>query len=50
VLDVDLAHVYCGQTVGWIKVALGMEVGVGPGHTVLDEDPGRMSLKCPILC
>jgi len=22
-----LAHVYCGQTAGWIKMALGMEVG-----------------------
>jgi len=21
------AHVYCGQTAGWIKMALGMEVG-----------------------
>jgi len=28
------AHVYCGQTAGWIKMALGMEVG----HIVLDED------------
>jgi len=26
--------VYCGQTVGWIKVKLGMQVGLGPGHTV----------------
>ena len=31
--------VYCGQTVGWIKIKLGMEVGLGPGHTVLDGDP-----------
>ena len=30
------AHVYCGQTAGWIKMALGMEVGLGPGHIVLD--------------
>ena len=30
--------VYCGQTVGWIKMPLGMEVGLGPGH-VLDGDP-----------
>ena len=27
---------YCGQTVGWIKMKLGMEVGLGPGHIVLD--------------
>jgi len=31
--------VYCGQTVGWIKMKLGMQVGLGPGHTVLDENP-----------
>jgi len=23
--------VYCGQTVGWIKMPLGTEVGFGPG-------------------
>jgi len=33
------AHVYCGQTAGWIKMALGTEVGLGPGHIVLDGDP-----------
>ena len=32
------AHVYCGQTAGWIKMALGMEVGLGPVHIVLDGD------------
>ena len=33
-------HSYsCGQTVGWIKMPLGKEVGLGPGHTVLDGDP-----------
>ena len=31
--------VYCGQTVGWIKMKLGMEVGLGPRHIVLDVDP-----------
>jgi len=30
--------VYCGQTVGWIKMKLGVQVGLGPGHTVLDGD------------
>ena len=30
------AHVCCGQMAGWIKMPLGMEVGLGPGHTVLD--------------
>ena len=32
------AHVYCGQTAGWIKVKLGVEVGLGPCHIVLDGD------------
>jgi len=27
------------QTAGWIKMALGMEVGLGPGHIVVDRDP-----------
>ena len=31
--------VYCGQTVGWIKMPLGTEVGLDPGHIVLDGDP-----------
>ena len=29
---------YCGQTVGWIKMKLGMEVGLVPGHIVLDGE------------
>jgi len=31
--------VYCGQTIGWIKMLLGMEVDLGPGDIVLDGDP-----------
>ena len=27
---------YCGQTAAWIKMPLGVEVGLGPGHIVLD--------------
>jgi len=34
-----LAHVYCGQTAGWIKMPLGMEVNLGPGDIVLDGVP-----------
>jgi len=34
-----LAHFYCGQTAGWIKMALGMEVGLGPDDIVLGGDP-----------
>jgi len=37
VLSVTFIH--CGQTVGRIKMKLGMQVGLGPGHTVLDGDP-----------
>jgi len=30
--------VYCGQTVGWIKMKLDMQVGLSPGHIALDGD------------
>ena len=29
-------HVHCGQMAGWIKMSLGMEVGLSPGDFVLD--------------
>jgi len=32
------AHGYCGRTAGWMKMALGMEVGFGPVDIVLDVD------------
>jgi len=31
--------VYCGQTVGRIKMKLGVQVGLDPGHIVLDWYP-----------
>jgi len=31
-----LAHVYCGQTAGWIKMPLGTKLILGPGDVVLD--------------
>jgi len=37
-----LAHVYCGQTAGWMKAPLGTEVDLGPGHIVSDGDPAPM--------
>jgi len=43
VLSVTL--VYCGQMVGWIKMKLGVQVGLGPGHTVLDRDPAPSPQK-----
>jgi len=33
------AHICCGQMAGWIKMPRGKEVGLGPGHIVLDGDP-----------
>ena len=39
------AHVYCGQTAGWIKVPLGKEVGLGPDDIVLDGDSAAPHLK-----
>ena len=46
-----LAHVYCGQTAGWIKTPLGTEVVLGPGHCVLDEFPaiGERGTAAPSL-
>jgi len=31
-------RVYCGQMAGWIKMPLGTEVNLSPGHIVLDGD------------
>jgi len=39
------ADVYCGQTAEWIKMALGVEVGLGPGHIVLDGAPAPLPKK-----
>jgi len=38
-------HVHCDQMAGWIKVALGTEVGLGPRHIVLDGDPALLLKK-----
>ena len=37
--------VYCGQTVGWINMKLGMQVGLGPDRIVLDGDPAPLPQK-----
>jgi len=37
-----LAHIYCGQTGAWINMPLGMVVGFGPWHTVIDGDPAPL--------
>ena len=43
VVCLSVTLVYYGQTVGRIKVKLGMLVGLGPGHIVLDGDPAPIS-------
>jgi len=47
------AHVCCGQTAGLIKMPLGREVGLGPGHIVLDGDqlklPSKRGTALPIF-
>jgi len=40
-----LAHFYCGQTVGCIKMSLGMEVGLNPGDFELYGDPVPLPKK-----
>ena len=40
-----LAHVYCGQTAGWIKMSLGMEVGLGLRDILFDVDPATPRKK-----
>ena len=40
-LSVCLWCWYCGQMVGWIKMPLCTEVGLGPGDIVLDGDSGK---------
>jgi len=39
--------VYCDQAVGWIKMKIGMQEGVGPDHIVLDGDVD--GLRCHLV-
>ena len=43
----DVGVGYCGQTVGWIKMPLKIEVGLDPGHIVLDGDPHPKGAQLP---
>ena len=38
----SVTFVHCGQTVGQIKMKLGVQVGLGPGHIVLDGNPAPL--------
>ena len=39
VVCLSVTFVNCGQTVGRIKIKCGVQVGLSPGHIVLDGDP-----------
>jgi len=41
-LCLSVTLVYCGQTVGWMRLKLCMEVDLSPGHIVLYEDPAPL--------
>jgi len=41
----SVTFVHCGQTVGQIKMKLGMRVGLGPGHIVFGGNPALPPLK-----
>jgi len=41
----SVTFVHCGQTVGRIKMKLGMQVGLNRGHIVLDGNPASPPLK-----
>ena len=40
-----LAIVRCGQTAGWTKMPLGMDLGIGPGDFVFEGDPATLRKK-----
>jgi len=47
-----LAHVYCGQTAGWIKMPHGTEINLGPGDVVLGgvaAPPKRSTAPPPVF-
>jgi len=37
-VQLSVTFVHCGQTVGWIKMKIGMQVRLGHGYTALDGD------------
>jgi len=44
------AHIYRGQTAGRTKMALGMEIGLGPGHIVLHGHPALPQFSAHVCC
>jgi len=45
-----IAHFYCGQTTGCIKMSLCMQVGLSPGDFVLDGDPALPQFLAHVYC
>jgi len=41
-VSLSVTLVYCSQTVRWIKIKPGLQVGLGPDHIVLDGDPAPL--------
>jgi len=39
------AYIYCGQTAGWIRMALNTQVGLDAGNIVLDGDAASLLRK-----
>ena len=51
VFCLSVTLVYSGQMVGWIKMKLGIEVGLSPSHILLDGDPPpKRGTASPIFC
>jgi len=45
-----MTFVHCGQTVGWIKMKLRVQVGLGPGHIVLGGYGHSPQFSAHICC
>jgi len=41
----SVTFMHCGQTVRRIKMKLGMRIGLGPGHIVLDGNPAPLTQR-----
>jgi len=41
--------VCCGQMAGWMRMPLGTEVSLGPGHIVLDDESPKRAQQPPIF-
>ena len=44
------AHFCCGQMAAWIKMSLGMQLGLGPGDFVLDGARSPSKFSAHVYC